>query len=413
MIDYIVTTLNFRGNEYYAAALAEDMRLEELLLKEKGTEDLVGSVFKGVVDSVSLNIGGAFVDIGLPTLCFLPLTRHAHLSPSQSVLVQIQKDASGRKEPVLTTDISVGGRYAVIYSREGENAFSKKLTEEQKTICRAWLTDEEHPFRILVRTNAARCDKASFLEEVKRLELLMEEILARYKRAKKGEKLYEEEPFYVQLYRDFYKKVDRCFTDIPAFAPPLARLTRENTQAGDHASDGNYAQAGDHASDGNYAQAGDPSPDAEEICRPRAGRGLTLNELYDLPRALEKLVRKEVYLKSGAYLVIERTEAFVVIDVNSGKCRKGRIPEETYRKVNLEAAEEISRQMRLRNLSGTILVDFINLESEDHRTELIQVMKKLVRKDHIRTEVVDLTKLGIMEILRQKVRKPLAETLHI
>jgi ribonuclease G len=111
--------------------------------------------------------------------------------------------------------------------------------------------------------------------------------------------------------------------------------------------------------------------------------------------------------------VIEQTEAFVSIDVNTGRCTKGRIPEETYRKVNLEAAAEIARQLALRNLSGIILVDFIKLENEDHRDELIHVMQKLVKKDQVRTEAVDLTPLGIMEIVRHKVRKPLAEILGV
>jgi ribonuclease G len=138
---------------------------------------------------------------------------------------------------------------------------------------------------------------------------------------------------------------------------------------------------------------------------------LTLAQLFNLEHDLDRLSQKIVWLKSGAYLVIERTEAFVIIDINTGRCTRGKIPEETYRKINLEAGEEILRQLRLRELSGMILIDFINLESEDHREELVNVMKKRARKEHRKTEVIDLTKLGILEMVREKKGKPLDEIL--
>ena len=134
--------------------------------------------------------------------------------------------------------------------------------------------------------------------------------------------------------------------------------------------------------------------------------------LYELGRDIDRLLAKKVWLKSGAYLVIEKTEAFVSIDVNSGRFEKGKIAEETYRKINLEAAEEIVTQVILRNLSGMILVDFIKLSNPDHREELVNVMRKHAKRDRLSMDVVDLTPLGIMEIVREKREKPLPEILR-
>ena len=120
-------------------------------------------------------------------------------------------------------------------------------------------------------------------------------------------------------------------------------------------------------------------------------------------------LERRVWLKSGGYLIIEPTEALTVIDVNSGKYEARKGYGETCRKINLEAAEEIALQLRLRNLSGMILVDFINMEEEEEKTELLSCLRKLVKSDKVKTTVVDMTPLGLVEITRKKVNKPLAE----
>ena len=390
MTDYIVTNITYRDREYTAAALIEDQKLSELVMEPRRETSLVGNVYCGVVSSVSANISGAFVETEKNMLCFLPLKRHSHIRPSQKVLVQVTKDAAGRKEPVLTEEIRISGKGAVLMMEPGAPLYSRKLSEVQKQIIGSWLGEEEHSFRVLVRTNAAKLEKAAFLNELKELEQDMGSIAARFPGASKGEILWQQRPFYLSMLRDLYQLPDRCFSNIPSAA---AELEADIKQC--------------------FIEENDGTGEGTEIFRPDAGHALSLPELYNLPHELDRLIRKQVFLKSGAFLVIEQTEAFVSIDVNTGKCLKGRIPEETYRKVNLEAAAEIARQMRLRNLSGMILVDFITLTNEDHKEELLNVMRKLVKKDHVHTEAVDLTPLGIMEILRQKVRKPLAEILGV
>ena len=403
MREYLVCKIQYRERDFIAAALYEDRKLVFLRMEPDGEPSLVGCVYRGVVDSVSRNIGGAFVDIGERTLCFLPLKRHSHVQASSGILVQVVKDASGRKEPVLTDNIRISGKYAVLSMQASPAAYSTKLTPEEKRVLCKWMEDAGRPdgtgslpedaggrslpYGVIVRTNASRARKPDFLDEIGSMAGQMDAIRSSYAKAKKGELLWKPEPFYVQALRDLYEAPDRCFTDIPSVAGELSRFTDQ--------------------------PAGTEDPEDGAIYRAEAGKAFSLPELYGLPHELDRLTQKIVWLKSGAFLVIEQTEAFVSIDVNTGRCTKGRIPEETYRKVNLEAAAEIARQLALRNLSGMILVDFIKLENEDHKDELIHVMQKLVRKDQVRTEAVDLTPLGIMEIVRHKVRKPLAEVLGV
>ncbi|MFW5668145.1 MAG: ribonuclease E/G, partial [Acetivibrio ethanolgignens] len=138
-----------------------------------------------------------------------------------------------------------------------------------------------------------------------------------------------------------------------------------------------------------------------------------LNRLYGIETSLSKVVAKQVWLKSGGTLVIEPTEALTVIDVNTGKAIKGnKKVQETFFKVNLEAAKEIAFQLRLRNLSGIIIVDFIDLDSEEHKKELLRALKEYLKEDPLKAVVVDMTPLGLVEITRKKLRKPLHEQLH-
>lgn len=137
---------------------------------------------------------------------------------------------------------------------------------------------------------------------------------------------------------------------------------------------------------------------------------ISLNRLYSLETKLSKALKERVWLKSGGYLVIQPTEALTVIDVNTGKAISGKKPtEETFFNINLEAAEEIAKQLRLRNLSGIIIIDFIDMQKDRNKELLISCLSKWIEKDPVKTVFVDMTRLNLVEITRQKVRKPLHE----
>ena len=140
---------------------------------------------------------------------------------------------------------------------------------------------------------------------------------------------------------------------------------------------------------------------------------LPLYKLYRLETIFSEALQEKVWLKSGGFLVIQQTDAFVAIDVNSGKYSSKKQPQEIYKKINLEAAEEIVHQLRLRNLSGMILVDFINMKKEEDQKELLDTLAQLSASDPAELTVIDMTALGIVEMTRKKTRKPLAEQLRV
>lgn len=380
MRDFIVTKITYGGRPFLWAALYEDGVLSELRVEPAGEESMVGNVYRGYTKTVSENIHAAFVDIGGKEPVYLPFGKNEQVSASRPVLVQVTKDASGRKAPAVTENIHLAGTFCVLSRHYKKTSFSAKLTEGQKEHLASMLDKEHsHEFHLLVRTNAVRAGQEEFLGEISQMRERMHTILRDYENARTGDLLYQPDPFYITMLRDLYEKPDRVCSEIPAVSQKILPYAMDQ---------------------GSFPAQKEPA-------------GLSLSELYNIRRDCSRLTAKTVYLKSGAFLVIEQTEAFVSIDVNTGKYQKGRKPEETYRNINKEAALEISRQLRLRNLSGMILIDFINMQSRDHQEELINLMRKYVRQDHIHTEVIDLTPLGIMELVRQKVRKPLAEVLGV
>ena len=155
----------------------------------------------------------------------------------------------------------------------------------------------------------------------------------------------------------------------------------------------------------------------EDICKDMPQVNVTFyeNDLqnllkkYSIEHGIKEILNERVWLKSGAYLVIQPTEALTVVDVNTGKCIKGKVTDEVFRKVNLEAAEEIVRQIRLRNISGIIIIDFINMTDSSMNDELMDKMRELVKGDRIKTNVIDMTELGLMEITRKKLKPPVYE----
>lgn len=406
MNDYIVTEIERENGKFIAAALYEDRKLTELSVMPLQEESQVGKIYIGYVESVAKNIGGAFIRVTRDFKCFLPNYKSDFASSQGHMLIRITKDASGVKEAVCSTSIELAGRYCVVSYGKTSLSISKKLGDEERELLKKWINPHDFPgLHILVRTNAVHAQKKDILDEIEMLAAFLSDIRSKAERAKPGTCLYSPEPFYIAMLRDLYVAPDRAYSEIPKIAGELDRYL-ERSELSRIPGDSNESRER-NASEGEGEAADIPA----SLYNKKAG-ALTLSQLYNLEHDLDRLSQRVVWLRSGAFLVIEQTEAFVIIDVNTGRCSKGRIPEETYRKINLEAGEEILRQLRLRELSGMILIDFISLTSEDHQTELVQVMKKLARQEHRRTEVYDLTRLGILEMSREKKGKSLEEILR-
>lgn len=394
----IIAGMEIEGVSCNTCALEEDGHIMELMLEEKGKKSILGNIYVGQVENIAANIQAAFVMIDPDTRCYLPLsdvknpvfssgrTGDAPLRPGDMLLVQVSREAMKGKLPAVTTNLNFTGKYLVLTTGEKKIGFSKKLIQEEKNKLNKWLEEERavspREYGIVVRTNAGEASKEEFLTELSFLKRLYEKTAVYGRSRTCFSCVYETEPFYMNAVRDTYSKhLDEIVTDIPEVFEHIVTYLKEVSHG------------------------------EENKVRLYEDALLPLYKLYRIGMVLEEVQKQKVWLKSGGFLVIQQTEAFVSIDVNSGKFTGKKKAEETYRKINLEAAGEIARQLRLRNLSGIILIDFINMENPDHQDELLHVLQKHLRKDSVKAKAVDITPLHILEMTRKKVRRPLSEDL--
>ncbi len=381
------------------AALSEEERIVEIRLESDQEKSILGNIYTGQVENIASNIQAAFVQIEPGKRCYYSLAEaqravfsagrkgNGPLRPGDELLVQVSRDAMKGKLPALTSNLNFTGRYLVLTTGDKKFGLSSKLALEDRHRLSGWLKEEaERPdkeFGIIVRTNAADASKEEILKELEWLKGRYHKAVVQGRNRTCFSLVLETEPFYVAAVRDAYgRDLDEIITDVPEIREMILGYLEEI------------------------------SPELKEKLRFYQDKLLPLYKLYRVETALDAIQKEKVWLNSGGFLVIQQTEAFVSIDVNSGKYTGKKKMEETFRKINLEAAVEISRQLRLRNLSGIILIDFINMENPDHRDELFHVLQKLLRKDPIKSRAIDITPLHILEMTRKKVRRPVIEDIR-
>ena len=381
------------------AALSEEERIVEIRLESDQEKSILGNIYTGQVENIASNIQAAFVQIEPGKRCYYSLAEaqravfsagrngNGPLRPGDELLVQVSRDAMKGKLPALTSNLNFTGRYLVLTTGDKKFGLSSKLALEDRHRLSGWLKEEaERPdkeFGIIVRTNAADASKEEILKELEWLKGRYHKAVVQGRNRTCFSLVLETEPFYVAAVRDAYgRDLDEIITDVPEIREMILGYLEEI------------------------------SPELKEKLRFYQDKLLPLYKLYRVETALDAIQKEKVWLNSGGFLVIQQTEAFVSIDVNSGKYTGKKKMEETFRKINLEAAAEIGRQLRLRNLSGIILIDFINMENPDHREELFHVLQKLLRKDPIKSRAIDITPLHILEMTRKKVRRPVIEDIR-
>ena len=381
------------------AALSEEERIVEIRLESDQEKSILGNIYTGQVENIASNIQAAFVQIEPGKRCYYSLAEaqravfsagrkgNGPLRPGDELLVQVSRDAMKGKLPALTSNLNFTGRYLVLTTGDKMFGLSSKLALDDRHRLSGWLKEEaERPdteFGIIVRTNAADASKEEILKELEWLKGRYHKAVVQGRNRTCFSLVLETEPFYVAAVRDAYgRDLDEIITDVPEIREMILGYLEEI------------------------------SPELKEKLRFYQDKLLPLYKLYRVETALDAIQKEKVWLNSGGFLVIQQTEAFVSIDVNSGKYTGKKKMEETFRKINLEAAAEIGRQLRLRNLSGIILIDFINMENPDHRDELFHVLQKLLRKDPIKSRAIDITPLHILEMTRKKVRRPVIEDIR-
>lgn len=378
--------------------LMEDNRLLEVSIDSAG-QSILGNIYIGKVKNILKSIDAAFVEIAGKQTCFLPLSEaqmpvlvnrpaDGRILAGDEILVQVQKDAVKTKEPVLTATLSLTGRYVCV-SLGADNGvrFSHKLSKEDVKQLKERLAAVEVPrgCTLILRTQAPEAQPEALLLEASRLLSQARQLLRMGKTRTVFSLLSQEKPSYLKrLLNGVSPFPEKIVTDELSVYQTLECYYKEKER------EENSAPALSFYQDDQLSLAG----------------------LYGLKAKLQEATAKNVWLKSGGYLVIEPTEALTVIDVNTGKYAGKKRTEETFLLINQEAALEVARQLRLRNLSGIILVDFINLTDKEAKKELLTRLRSACSQDPVPVRVVDMTPLGLVEITRKKVTRPLAEQLR-
>lgn len=303
------------------------------------------------------------------------------LVEGDEILVQVSREALKTKFPAVTSNLNFPGKYLVLTSQHASLGISAKLPQPERHRLRELLAPLwDGSFGLIARTNAAGV-KAELLEaELARLKETYAKVMEKAKTRTCFSLLSCPEPSFLSALRQIPKdSLSGILTD--------DQKLYDDLQA--------------------YLKASQPE-DLEKL-KLYQDRLQPLSKCYSLEKALEEGLRERVWLKSGGYLVIQPTEALTVVDVNTGKFEGGKKKQQTFRKINQEAAREAARQLRLRNLSGIILIDFIDMEKREDRQELMEFLAQELKRDPVKTVLVDMTKLNLVELTRKKVRKSLAE----
>jgi ribonuclease G len=397
-------------------AVQEGNLLTELYLERQRHRSIVGSVYKGTVSNVLPGMQAAFVDIGLAKDAFLyagdytpSLTPSADtdvdvdveegetprreaagpieqmLTRGQHVLVQVSKESLGSKGARITAFISLPGRYLVYMPQAEHIGVSRRIRDErERDRLRAALRSLElPPGGFILRTNAEGKGEAEFAADVEFLTRLWGQIQARHAEATPPAALHEEADLTFRVVRDLFSpEVDEFVVDDPDV----------------------------HGRVLGYVRALVPA--LEDRVKLHTER-TPIFDAFGIEKDIEKALRRRVWLKSGGYIVIDHTEALVSIDVNTGKYVGKRDFEQTVLKINLEAVTEVVRQIRLRDLGGIIIIDFIDMEVPEHREQVEKALKRALAEDKARTNVMPISELGLVEMTRKRVRQDLRAVLSV
>ena len=375
--------------------MTEDGRLTEMEVERPAHSHLVGNIYKGRVQNVLPGMQAAFVDIGQKKNAFLYLGDGVSsdgrrsggaekFSVGQSVMVQVVKDAVGTKGPRVTTRISLPGRNIVLMPTADYIGMSRRIAEEEERERLHGVAQEICPagMGLIIRTLAAGQDRDSLEADVSYLLRLWESLCARERVLAAPALLYRAADMAIRVARDLMtEEVERLIVDDAD----------------------TYRRVGELVS---YI-----SPALEKRVVLYEGNTPLFRE-YGAAEEVDALTDREVELPSGSFLVIDRTEALTVIDVNTGKFVGDANLSDTVYRANMEAAEEILRQLRLRDIGGIIIVDFIDMETEEQKEGLLAFLRERAKIDRTKTNIVGITPLGLVEITRKKSRRNFESLLY-
>ncbi|CCU73505.1 Ribonucleases G and E [Thalassolituus oleivorans MIL-1] len=379
-------------------AVVENGVLQEIYIERTNHRGLVGNIYKGKVVRVLPGMQAAFVDIGLERAAFIhaaevgkgdanaPINQLLH--EGQSLVVQVTKDPISTKGARLTTQLAIPSRYLVYMPGVDHVGVSQRIEEEgerdrlkelvNNCMEAEGLTGEAG---FILRTAAEGVGEDEILADTRYLRRLWRKLEERIKDNKAPSLVYDELPLSLRTIRDLSRpEVSKILID-----------SRETFQKIEH-----FTQ--------QYVP--EVSERVEYYPGPRP-----IFELYSVEDEIQRALERKVPLKSGGYLVVDQTEAMTTIDVNTGGFVGRRNLEETIYKTNLEAATAIGRQVRLRNLGGIIILDFIDMTEPEHQRQVLRMLEKMLEKDHTKSKISGVSELGLVEMTRKRTRESLEHML--
>lgn len=418
MKKYIITqeklkTVKGEQSFIVSALYNENRKMQEVTLSAREETSILGNLYIGRVENVVKNLNAAFIRISPEQVCYYSMDDYKQplftkkisakkpLVEGEELVVQVSREALKTKDPAVTTNLNFTGKYVVLTTENQRIGISSKLGKAEKERLKELSEQISHPdFGLILRTNAKDASDEEILTEIQTLKAEWDYLkeTARHKTCYTC--LKKEAPAYLKEIVNLpTKEVDEIIVD--------DRILFEQICAMYGVSESNLQTGGTVSVPVNEVKV----TETLRICYYNDPL-LSLSALYSVKSSVESALSEKVWLKSGAYLIIQPTEALTVIDVNSGKNVAKKDVQENFLRINKEAAIEIAHQIRLRNISGIIIVDFMNLTSQEAEAELLSIFRAELKKDPVPTQLIDITKLGLVEITRKKIRKSLREIFY-
>ncbi|MDB3998913.1 ribonuclease G [Litorivicinus sp.] len=390
--------LNFTPLETRVAVVEQGM-LQEILIERATHRGLVGNVYLGQVVRVLPGMQACFVDIGLDRSAFLhtkdfPSSQETHersiqqlVTEGQSLLVQVIKDPVGSKGARLTAEVSLPARHLVLMPFANHVGISQRIDDEAtrehlKTIAVEALKAQNLECGVIIRTAGDGQTTDDLEEDLGYLRRVWDNILKEQQTAKAPALLFEELPLTHRMIRDqIRRETDRVLIDSLETYTKLSQFASKFM------------------------------PELSHLIQHYQG-DRPIFDLYQIEDEIEKALSRQVELKSGAYLVVDQTEAMTTIDVNTGRFVGAHTLEQTVFRTNLEAAVAIGRQLRLRNLGGMVVIDFIDMDDDEHRRQVLRTLERSLDEDPVKTRVIGFNDLGLVVLTRKRSRESLSDLLQ-
>jgi ribonuclease G len=384
--------LNITPHEVRAAFVEEGV-LQEMHIERRSHQRLLGNIYQGKIHRVLPGIQAAFIDIGLKRAAFLHVSDlqtqkvdtdiRELIRQDQNILVQVYKDSLGSKGVRVTTQFTLPGRYLVFTPGIQQLVVSQKITDESERTRLLQMLTLDDAGGFIFRTAAVSATSAELIAEKEFLSATWATIFARSQQAKAGELIHAEIPIELRLLRD---RVTSPATRIRVDQSDTVSTMRE------------------------FAKQTMPNL---LNCIEHHTSTQSIFDIYSVETQLQKALHRKVYLKSGGYLIFDQTEAMTTIDVNTGSFLGHGNQEETIFKTNKEAVNVIAHQVRLRNLGGIIIIDFIDMSDAKNKKELLQLLSLALTKDTAKIEISELSSLGLVQMTRKRTQESLERILCV